>query len=412
MRFLLTPVGSAGDVNPFVGIGGRLRGRGHDVVLAAPAPFRDLAERAGLRFVSSWSAEDYERTTLEADLWHARKGLRVVFQAVTTTMRVAYDQLQALYQPGTILVGHTLSLATRLLEEVTGAPGATVHLAPSLLRSEHEAPALRVRAQPARWPRWWNRALWRLVDYAVLDPLFAPPLNAWRRELGLPQVHRVFNGWIHSPQRVIGLFPDWFAPPQPDWPPQTRLTGFPLFDDVNDGPLDPTIERFLDDGERPVVFTAGTANRHARGFFETAVAVCGRIGTRGILAAAHRDQIPRDLPPTVLAIDYVPFSQLLPRAAAIVHHGGIGTTSQGLAAGIPQLIMPMAFDQPDNATRLGRLGVGAWLRPRHFTPQRVAAVLTDLLARAEVGDACRRCAARIAESDALSATCDALERLG
>src|SRR5438477_82433 len=75
-----------------------------------------------------------------------------------------------------------------------------------------------------------RRAAYRLADALVLDRLLARPVNAARAELGLPPVRRVLGAWRHSPQCVLGLFPEWFAPPQPDWPAATRLTGFPLYD--------------------------------------------------------------------------------------------------------------------------------------------------------------------------------------
>jgi UDP:flavonoid glycosyltransferase YjiC (YdhE family) len=107
----------------------------------------------------------------------------------------------------------------------------------------------------------------------------------------------------------------------------------------------------------------------------------------------------------------VPFSALLPRAAALVHHGGIGTCAQGLAAGLPQVVMPMAYDQLDNGMRLARLGVGAVVRQRRFTPPRVAAALDGLLNSPAVQKRCRDKAASCDGPTALNAACDLLEEL-
>src|SRR5205085_2067897 len=108
----------------------------------------------------------------------------------------------------------------------------------------------------------------------------------------------------------------------------------------------------------------------------------------------HAAHVPASLPATVRHFAYVPFSQVFPRAAAVVHHGGIGTTAQALAAGIPQVIMPMGYDQPDNAERLVRLGVGAPLPPRRFTGARLAALLGKLLGP-DVRERCRALAERL-----------------
>jgi UDP:flavonoid glycosyltransferase YjiC (YdhE family) len=107
----------------------------------------------------------------------------------------------------------------------------------------------------------------------------------------------------------------------------------------------------------------------------------------------------------------VPFSHVLPRAAAIVHHGGIGTCAQGLAAGIPQLIMPLGFDQPDNTNRLWRLGVARWVRPSAFTGDRVARELDALFTDARVAERCAHWAQEIARRDGVADTCRTLEEL-
>jgi UDP:flavonoid glycosyltransferase YjiC (YdhE family) len=198
-----------------------------------------------------------------------------------------------------------------------------------------------------------------------------------------------------SPLRVLGLFPDWFGPKQSDWPPQTLLTRFPLYDEGENLPVPEGLERFLDEGAPPLVVTPGSANCHAREFFAAAVRACAGLGRRAVLLTRFPEQLPVPLPAGVRHFDYAPFSRVLPRAAALVHHGGIGTVAQGLAAGIPQLVMAMSHDQPDNGNRVRGLGVGEYLYPRAFTPDRVEAALQGLLASASVGEACRECRERI-----------------
>ena len=114
------------------------------------------------------------------------------------------------------------------------------------------------------------------------------------------------------------------------------------------------------------------------------------------------------MPPSVRHFDYLPLSQLLPRCAAIVHHGGIGTTAQGFAAGIPQLMMPMAFDQPDNAARAERLGVARSISPRAFRPAAVARLLDQLIDRPETAASCQRIAQQCHDPHRLDPACDAI----
>jgi rhamnosyltransferase subunit B len=413
MRYILTPFGSSGDVFPYLAIGRRLAGRGHDVTVVAAEPFRDAAERAGLSFASGGSADEYDAITHHPDLWHPRRGMRLVLQLISESLRDHYATLSDLYEPGrTVLVGHPLALVTRTFEEKHRAPAATIHIAPGVIRSEHVAPVFQPGYDLSRAPHWYKRGMYWVADRFFLDPHVIPSFNAFRAELELPPVQRVFHSWLHSPQLTIGIFPDWFGPPQPDWPPQTRLTGFILYDDDEAGHTDPEIEDFLAVGEPPIVFTPGTGNRQAPGFFEAAVKAVDLLGLRALLLTGYPEQLPADLPETVRHASYLPFSRVLPRSAAIVHHGGIGTCAQGLAAGIPQLTMPMGFDQPDNAMRLRRLGVGTWLTPRRFTAPRLARALEKLLHDSEIGAACAEYSQRVRESAALAATCTLLEQLG
>jgi UDP:flavonoid glycosyltransferase YjiC (YdhE family) len=221
----------------------------------------------------------------------------------------------------------------------------------------------------------------------------------------------VFETWWYKTDQVLCLFPEWFSPPQPDWPARVELVGFPLWDGGNKEPLARDVAEFLDSGEPPIVFTPGSANRDAATFLSVAAAACERIGRRGILLTKFAEQLPKSLPPSVRHFSFVPFSQLLPRASAFVHHAGIGSCAQGLAAGVPQLLRPMAFDQPDNADRLLRLGVAQVLPPRRFTVSAVSQALSQLTRDPTIAAQCELLAGRCRNANALDRACDALERL-
>jgi len=210
--------------------------------------------------------------------------------------------------------------------------------------------------------------------------------------------------------QVLGAFPDWYAKPQPDWPPNTVLTGFPVYDRPEDQTLTPELEAFLRAGEAPVVFTAGSAMAHSKKHFETAVAAAQQTGLRAILVSAFPEQIPQNLPSTIMHVQYAPFSVLFRRACIVQHHGGIGTSIQGLAAGIPQIVTPFAHDQFDNAFRLQRLGVARELN--RLNPNQWARTLGELKNSKSVESACRKTKALIDEAAPASAIgADAIEGL-
>ncbi|MEZ5277146.1 MAG: glycosyltransferase [Opitutaceae bacterium] len=412
MRFILTPVGSSGDVNPFVSVGRGLQARGHEVILFAPEPYGDVVRGAGLAFESSISTDEYERTVADSGLWDPWNGLSVILRTVASNLEANFSKIESLYLEGeTVLVGHSLSLATRLLEEVKGCPAATIHLSPNTFRSDYRQPALAPGRDFSGAPRWVKRLFWRLADSLVADPPIRNSLNKLRRTLGLPPVDRIFNEWYHSPQRIIGLFPNWFGMPQPDWPVRLRQTGFVFNDDSNTPPLSDELETFLAAGDRPLLITPGSANRHAARLLKAGLDGAQMLGRRLIILTPYKDQLPEVETSGVFHVPQIPFSKIFPRCAAIIHHGGIGTCAAALAAGVPQLIVPFGFDQPDNATRLVRLGLARYLDLDRTSHIRIAEYTKELLTSPSVEETCRHYREVLESENGLEKTLDVLEAL-
>lgn len=411
---LMIALGSAGDVHPMVGLSLELKRRGHRVLLVAGAAFDALAERVGLEFIGLGRREEFERVKLDPDLWHPTRSFALVAKKLMIpAMRDVFAIIESHASDGDVIVAApATSMGARIAQEVLGVPLASVHLQPSMMRSVYENPVFALPDIWSRMPKAVKSFLFAAVDRYWIDPLLTPELNAFRAEFGLPPVKRMFDGWIHSPDLTVGLFPDWFAPIQPDWPASVHLTGFPLYDEKGSREIPPDLETFLREGEAPVVFTAGSAMAQGEAFFRESLAVCKALRCRGILLAQHAEQIPEELPQGMRHFAYIPFSEVLPRSAALVHHGGIGTTAQALAAGIPQLVTPMTHDQPDNAVRVKRLGVGDYLLPSSYRAKRAAPMLERLLRAPKPRESARRYAHLLAGHDAIHETCDLIERTG
>ena len=414
VRMLVCPTGSAGDVHPMLGIGLELRRRGHDVTVVTSGYFRSLIEQIGLDFAELGTREQFIEFVEDPDIWDPYKGfISIVRKGVLPSMREQYEIVAAHNEPGrTLIIGSCLGLGARVAHDKLDIPIVTLHLQPAVFWSVIAPPKMPAPMPMGKWiPRWLKRIQYRMVESLMIDRIVCGELNAFRAELNLPPVRRVASRWWHSPQCNIGLFPDWYAPPQPDWPPHTEVTGFPLWDERGVEPLPESLEQFLGGGGPPIVFTPGSAMIHGRQFFEAAIQASQQLDRRALLLTRFPDQLPETLPAGVRHFSYVPFSQVLPRAAAVVHHGGIGTAAQGLAAGVPQLVMPMSHDQPDNAARLEQMGVGEWLKPSKFRPAHVQACLERLLCSADVRQRCREYAGRLAGNDAIAQTCTIIERV-
>ncbi|GJD61737.1 glycosyltransferase [Methylobacterium frigidaeris] len=412
-RVFLAALGSHGDVLPVIALGAALQARSHPVRVAAPERFRPLAARAGLSFHPIGTEADFARAMGQPDLWHPIRGARTMLGAVAQAIEPTYRWLEAEARPGLDrVVASTLALGARVAQERLGLSLTTLHLMPMLVESRLAPPRMPGLPLPRLMPARLRHGLGRGADRFVLDPAALPPLNAFRAELGLAPVKRLRHWW-HSPEQVLLAVPDWYAPPQADWPAQITQVGFPLADTYGDAAgLAPDLAAFLQAGPAPLVFTYGSAMAGAHAFFATAVELCRLAGRRGILLTGRADEIPRDLPPGVLHAAYAPLSRLLPSCAALIHHGGVGTVAQALAAGCPQLIVPVAFDHADEAQRVVRLGVGASLRRWRFTARRARRVIEELVGSVAVARACREIQVLMRSESGVADACEAIDGQG
>jgi rhamnosyltransferase subunit B len=379
-KIVLLPHGTAGDVLPYIWLGRLLLKHGHRVSMIWIESFRQAAEGSGLTYVAMQD-DGFEDLLKNPVLWQPHKGMKVGFEYAGRSMKSCLDAFEEDVardgQPH-LLVAPNINFAARLLREKTGIPLISLILYPLSFVSAHEVPG----GLPCGWllrlqPLWLRRIILNMA--APYDQYALPYVRRQCTEHRVPPPRHLQNGWWHSPDGVLAVFPEWYAKPQPDWPANLYQWSFPLEDLADHTPLDPALSSFLDAGDRPVVFTLGTGNLHAREFFETSLALITRLGCRAVFVTRDPDQVPPSLSKSVHVTRYAPFSDLLPRSWAFVHHGGIGTMSQCFKAGIPQFIVAMTFDQPDNAERLRRMGAGVSLNIRRFNMRNAEPLLKACL---------------------------------
>ena len=411
--FVVIAFGSEGDVLPLAALAAALRDRGHAVTLLAPQPFEAKARAQGIRFQSNLD-EDAAQAVLDNPLlWHPHKGIDVLWPAILQAAQSTVAWLEGLAArggPPPCLVGNTMALGARVANERWGWPHATVHVSACWWFSATDPPLFKGMG----WMRWLSPAsrakVWAWIEGRFLDPLAAPGLNAWRATFGLPPVRRVFGRWSASPQCVLGLYPAWFAPLPSDAPQQMRLTGFALPPGSETAALAEPLRQFLHTGRPTVLLMAGSGMQHADQFFRTALRACERLGCQALLLGPGAREA-ADGQAHAFGQDYVPLEQVLPMCAAVVSHPGIGTIAGALAAGVPLLLTPYAFDHFDNARRAVRLGVARQLPPT-AGPGRMARALRDLMRDEAVAAACRAARSRVEPHAAvMAASCAALEQL-
>jgi UDP:flavonoid glycosyltransferase YjiC (YdhE family) len=413
-RIVLAAFGSWGDVLPYTAIALGLKERGHQAILATSACYREKVEGLGIAFRTLRPDSDW---VSNPQLMRRRSSLglgliRVATEWVLPPLRESYEDIAAAVDGADLLVSHPLvAWAARLVAEKNGVGWVSTMLVPLGFFSAYDETVFPVPAMLAAPLRMRSRRL-RSVYLRIgarATRFLAKPWYRLRRELDLPAAP---DGnplrESHSPLLNLALFSKVLADKQPDWPARTQITGFPIGRDGAGMDLPATLVRFLDDGPPPIVFTLGTAlGSDARGFYETSVAAARRLGCRAVLVGKGANA-GTEGGADVIALEYAPYLELFPRAAVIVHHGGIGSIGLAMRSGRPMLVAPRAWDQPDNAARVARLGIARVLDVHRYTESSLARELRELLGQGYV----QRAAAvrqQLLEEDGVTAACDALE---
>jgi UDP:flavonoid glycosyltransferase YjiC (YdhE family) len=392
---------------PFVYLGDALVRRGHDVALLGCEEYRSHVRDPRIRFHPIMSAEEHQASVARRKQAGGQAApILDFFRWACSQIEPVYRLLVEAYAPGrTVVCAQSAAVGARAAQEKHGIPLATAHLQPLWMRSALDMPPI-----PPRLCRIVGPPLQALVDLFV-DQTFRKDVARACRPLGVHPGRRMIRTWWNSPQCILGMFPEWYSPPQPDWPPQVVLTGFPV-PTAMDPEFDATaIDAFLSSGDPPLVFSQGSNDPNAQSYFRASIEIAQTLGMRAVLLSPFRDAVPGELPDGVAWFPYVPLDVVLPRAALHVHHGGVGGIAQSLKAGIPQITVPSAFDQPDNSERLARLGVSRVVKPKSYAAARVATLVRGLMDSADVQARCREFAGRMAAADPFALACDALERL-
>ena len=389
MKIAVVTLGSAGDLHPFLAIGRELKQRGHDVYVLSQEPYEAEVLAEGLKFISVVSAKFHSRTMNHPQLWHPLHGFGVLWRHLAVpAIQPTCDALGAL---GAMNGERLVVLASPL---AVGARFAKDRWPNSLrLISGYTAPmALRCDSDPMflgswRVPAWWpqgrlRRVLWSLLDRWKLEPLSRPALVHWQRTWGTPAIRgSVFGEWVHSPDGGLALYPSWFAPVPEQWRRRGVVTaGFPMYRASRQFHLQTELKQFLLAKGCVAVIYPGSASIHSEDLIRLGIEACRRAGLAFVVVA-------RELSDTLRAeiairgdgehVAWTSFASLLMHARVLIHHGGIGTCAQAIAAGSPQLILASAYDQFENGARIQELGVGKYWNLKTATVSKLQRALAS-----------------------------------
>ena len=412
-KIALATFGSLGDLHPKLAIALELKARGHDVTVAAMHLYREKIEGIGLRFHPMAPHLEMEDKELAKKLMDLDKGPENMMRLVLMpSLREMYNDLLPLAESADLLITGEVVLVAKSLAEKTGVPWISTSLMPLTMFSSHD-PNVYPNAgwyESLRFmPAFFHDLLFKFMSGTISG--WFEPYREFRRSLGLDPDHDAMFRGKYSDLLHLALFSRVLAEPQPDWPTQTKQTGFCFYDGkIEDGSVPEGLNEFLDSGEPPIVFTLGSAAALDAGtFFHESIGAAKTLGRRALLLYGRDQERPEGLGDCIAAFEYAPYSLVFPRAAVVVHQGGVGTTGQVLRAGVPHLIMPYSHDQPDNAARCRRLGVAEVISRHSYTAESAAQALSNVLADKDYVEKAARYGEIVRSEHGTATACDAIE---
>ena len=352
MRLVILTVGTRGDVEPYLALGLGLRGAGYEVRLVTDTAFEQDVRECGLEFAPLGAAFLSLLQTPEGRAALAGKNRLGLMRRVMPLLEEMMDDAWAAAQDADALVYHPKALAGYHIAERLNAPGLLALAAPLYsLTAAFASPLLSGDYGPR---------LNRLSHQAVLGATLLPyrrMINRWRKtRLGLPAFgndRRLHGRPVPKPYAYSPLV----VPRPDDWDASSQATGYWVLE--RDWSPPPDLLAFLEGGPPPVYVGFGSmVGRDAAATTALVRAALREAGQRGILATGYGGLDDASPEADVYTLGAAPHGWLFPRCAALVHHGGAGTTGAGLRAGKPTVVCPFFGDQPFWGTRVAALGLG------------------------------------------------------
>ncbi len=386
MKIILFTLGTAGDVNPVLALGKYLKQKEYSVTVIANSMHESKTTRLGLSFVSGEGDRKLEEFSETPEFWHPTKSVKTLRDYLLSTLDAGYQALEKEYVAGeTILVGSTLGFTSGLFSEKYNIPMTGLHLSPCCIPSPYNRfsfPKIIDSIPGAKGPTY------KAMNW-YYDSLYRHEIESFRRKIGLAKMNQNFyQQWLHIPEKTICLWPQWFGKGEKDWPKEVHFTGFLDYDGVEKKTEEIPSLKILKK-EPHILFTPGSAVQHAKHLFGQAVQACRQFKNPVAFVTPYKEQLPSELPSNVKHMDFVPFKEAFPLCSVVVHHGGVGTSARALTAGVPQLVIPMAHDQFDNAYRLEAMGVAKVLLPRQIHHKSLRKNLQHLLESSPVKEKCQ-----------------------
>ncbi|MCC6613019.1 MAG: glycosyltransferase family 1 protein [Anaerolineae bacterium] len=423
MNIFIVTLGSRGDVQPYIALGKGLQAAGHAVTVCTSVSFEPFITEHGLRY--GYMSDEFMKLMESAEGHDAIENTTGVFGSIKTMMKLMKEANRinrelmkdtwaaAQEAEPDLIIYHPKALSGAHIAEKLRIPVMLAVPAPAFVPTA-EIPV--VGLPDLNLGRWYNRLGYALINqgYRAYDGL----ANEFRQQtLGLGKIKQAAlprQNYAGEPIPVLHCISQHVLPRPTDWPSHATMNGYWFLDRANDWQPSAELQAFLDAGDPPVYVGFGSmAGRNPEKLARTVIAGLQQAGVRGVIATGWGGLAASDLPETIFKIDQAPHDWLFPRMAAVVHHGGAGTTAAGLRAGRPTGIVTFIADQPLWGKRVHDLGVGTESIPhKKLTPDNLAAAIREMTTNPSIRRSAEALGEKLRAEDGVGDTVNLIERMG
>lgn len=416
-KIAIATLGSLGDINPMLGLALELRSRGHEISFSTSRYFQPYIEKQGLLFHEVHpNLDPHNREFIQTMLDPKRGPERLHREVIFPHVAESYRAFLKVAGNSDLIVSGILSYFAPLCAKKLDKPWASVMLSPMTFWSVYDPPVIPTMEflkHAYRFGPDFNRFLFR--EIFRVSTRWAEPVHELRAREGIQDESNPLTDGATSVFLNIGMYSRLLGDIQPDFPPNSLLTGFVLFDqDLTHQELSPALKDFLGNGEPPVVFTLGSTcvMKHSR-LFDLFHKVARKAGSRSVIltGGTNYERYKGMSSGKVFFEDYAPFSKLFPHASCIVHQGGIGTTGQAMHSGVPMVILPEVNDQHDNLERAKRLGIAKGIQMERVNGRRLQRAIETILTNPAYSDKATQISGQLKGENGLKTAADAIEKL-
>jgi sterol 3beta-glucosyltransferase len=390
---------------------------GHSVRIASSPTYRKLVEAEEIAFVGAGPTLGFAEYDAEPKIMDGRLGGFAGFSYLFKHFifpnldRYVLDLREALVGVD-MLFAHPALIGAPIAAEANGVRLATISVFPGLIPTVHaSALPTRLSAAPGAMGRAVNRASWA-AGKMNMRRLFDPPINRARQQVGLSPSSDSFFAPLSTGGPYLVLSSPAVIERPADWPAQVELTGFINWDRPSSWEMPDELLRFLNEPDPIVLITlAARSSLDPQNFYDEAIGAARDAGYRTLVLTGP---IPTPLEPSgddrTLSLLFAPLSLVAPNCNAAIHHGGAGTTIELLEAGLPQLIVPRGFDQPQTASRMTKLGLARSLTWRLANQRRLHREFVALIGQDHYRQRAVELQAQLAKEDGLGRAIEAVNR--